>query len=266
MIQAREPFVFWVQSKRDVNFPRTRNNTPDDFVVQLSTAWKLEGPWSVRVLSSTTGNVDPSKTHGDLMVYTDMIEYEIVGHDQYPLIERIYQRLHQESTHPFRRYVNGHYLETIGFKIADASGIKPVWTTPAQETVLCLAFTPQAENTKSNAMDQTFLSNQSKPFFPNNHASDFTAHLPALQRLNPEWRVGITKISLPAASTTISTYAWKVTLMPTFSIPPAAHTSFTLANINSKSSLITQFNKGMETMIATWFSSNDGRGCRRRQR
>lgn len=269
MTLSRRSFVLWVTSHSYPDtHPRTLNNRPDDFTFELPPGWHLPGTWAVSVVGAMTSEVDDSQTLGDLMVCTDLIDHALVGHGYFPLIDRIAYTQnpslrYQESLHPFRRRVNGNRFEQIGFKITDANGKTPVWKTPFYETVLALLFEPKDSNYGQSAMDQTFVSNQSLPYFSNNNASCFTAKLPSLQRLtDPRWKVGCTKITLPPAATTMNVSEWKVSLIPSFPISDTAQTTVTLGPIrkNDPSSvgsifpeLEQEFNSKMKNMIASWF-------------
>ena len=102
----RQRFVHWFSSRPDPNrSPRTANNTQDEFTVALDRPWLLSGPWSVRVLDCSLAEVRPDSNRRDLMLYSDVMVYEIVGHDRFPLLDWLpynsneYLR-HQQSRHP----------------------------------------------------------------------------------------------------------------------------------------------------------------------
>ena len=200
----RQRFVYWFSSSPDPDrSPRTANNTQDEFTVALDRPWLLSGPWSVRVLDCSLAEVHPDSNRRDLMLYSDVMVYEIVGHDRFPLLDWLpynsneYLR-HQQSRHPFRRRVAREKLETIGFKIVDVTGRPPAFQTRAP-TLVCLEFTPQDAALDDSSMECTFLSNQSRDVHPKNHPTNFTAQLPSIQRMDRggHWEVGIVKLTLP---------------------------------------------------------------------
>ena len=203
----RQRFVHWFSSRPDPNrSPRTANNTQDEFTVALDHPWLLSGPWAVRVLDCSLAEVRPDSNRRDLMLYSDVMVYEIVGHDRFPLLDWLpynsneYLR-HQQSRHPFLRRVAREKLETIGFKIVDVTGRPPAFRTRAP-TLVCLEFIPQDAALDDSSMECTFLSNQSRDVHPKNHPTDFTAQLPSIQRMDRggQWEVGIVKLTLPTTT------------------------------------------------------------------
>jgi len=202
MIQ--EPFTFWCCSLVDSNAPRTYNNTQDTFVTKLPTLWILQDEWEVYVQSVICSEIPHSSTHKDLLLYSDLIEYVLVGHDNFPLLEWLpptsdsYVR-HQESNHPYIRRVAKSHFDHIGFKIVDTRGRTPKFLRK-DPTFIALHFRP-AKNNQNKTMDMTLLSNQSKIYFPNNRPNQFTAQLPSLIKMEAnEWKVALSKATLPAVS------------------------------------------------------------------
>ncbi|XP_031551221.1 uncharacterized protein LOC116288559 [Actinia tenebrosa] len=273
----RKPFIYWFNSKPDPEYPQTNDNTASEFVVQLPIGWHLPGVWSVEIQAIMTP--ETTQTKGDLLLYTNLIRYEIVGHDYFPLIERITTSSaqsirYQESKHPFRRRVNRSYLESVGFKLADTKGRPPVWLKdrPTKDTTLCLLFTPQVDEYDSSSMSLTLLSNQSKPRFPSNRPGNFTGELPASQRMSDQWRVGMTKVTLPPVASTSKSTQWTFRLDAggylKSKLPPGAQHTFTLDNVNSSQDLCAQFKRGVDVVFDSWFPqtqekpSNGGVGGR----
>lgn len=199
------------------------------------------------------------------MVYSDFVEYGLVGHGMFPLLDRITYTgssdiRHQELWFPLIRTVNGQYFDKIRFKIGDGNGRAPVWLSPSTPTILALQFTPQSDGYSEKVMDQTFVSNQSRVYFPENKATKFTAVLPAQQNLQDinKWRVGCTKITIPPAMavTKLSQSEWVVHLEPSFAIPASAQTSITIGKFKNYSELILEFNTKMKSIITSWFPAD----------
>lgn len=213
--RPRDRFVYWFNSQPDPDrSPRTVNNTQDEFTVVLDHPWNLAGTWSVRVLACSLAEVRPDTHRRDLMLYSDVMTYEIVGHDKFPLLDWLpynsneYLR-DQQSRHPFRRRVARERLESIGFKIVDVTGRSPKFRSRVP-TLVCLEFAPLAPSFEDSNMECTLLSNQSRNIYPDNQPSRFTSQLPAIQRLDRGfWEVGIVKLTLPP-STLVKQGDWQV--------------------------------------------------------
>jgi hypothetical protein len=265
-LKERKPFGLWVSSTPDVNFPRTKNNKQDEFEIQLPSPCRLAGTWSVRMLSFLASEVkrDAKQPRGELMIYSDLIRYVLVGHDYFPLLDWIPTTgstgaRYQEANHPIVHRVNHSYLETIGFKIADVKGQPPVWLSK-QETLIYLSFEPEDDHFQENTMDQTFLSNQSKPYYPTNKPSKFTAKLPALQRLGTGWKVGISKMTIPSGFTLTRAYKWNL-MMATKDPKARSPTNvFVMDKVKSMADLCRQFNAGVQASFWKWHDRGNGDG------
>lgn len=260
-------FVIWVSSAKSNSFALTHNNTQSDFTIDVG-HWRLPGTWSVEVVSAICSEVDNTKTKGDLMVYASFVEPDLVGHGMFPLVDRITYTghkfiRHQETEVPFLRRVNTQFLQRLNFIIADGNGKAPVWLQ-ASPTLFALQFKPRQAEFNENIMDQTFVSNQSRSFFPNNMASNFTAVLPSQRTLTDftRWRMAITKITLPPVHTVDETKSdeWNIYLTPTFNIKAGASTMITITKVKDMDELISQFNLKMKTMIEAWFPQPDDAG------
>ena len=154
----RKPFVFWCSSKPDVKYARTKGNIPEKFVVQLPNLWKFTGSWSVQVQAVYTPK---TSTAGDLLLYSDIISYELVGHVYVPLLERITASSDGflQPEHPFVRRLNQDFFADFAFKIADVNGRPPVWRTTQDHVSLALLFSPEEDSERNDIfMEQTFLS------------------------------------------------------------------------------------------------------------
>ncbi|KAK3718082.1 hypothetical protein QZH41_005715 [Actinostola sp. cb2023] len=201
--EERRPFVRWFESTPDPNrSPRTTDNTQDEFVVVLDRPWSLRGDWSVRVLDCSLAEVHSATPRRDLLLYSHVIVYEIVGYDKFPLLDWLPYHSnrhlrHQQSRHPFRRRVAVRRLESIGFKIVDVEGRVPVFRSTVP-TLICLEFEPQPPDFDETLMEYTFLSNQSRDLYKDNHPARFVAQLPTPQRMDRgRWEVGLVKLTLP---------------------------------------------------------------------
>lgn len=252
----RKPFVFWFNSLPDPVYPRTKNNTPESFVVQLPEAWQFEGSWDVKCLSCVVPEINVARTPGDLLLYTDIIRYALVGHDYFPLVDRITANTNprfQQTKHPMIRRVNDDRYEHMTFKIADVQGKPPHWKDTSGNTVLSLEFIPvEPRDPNLSDMDQTFLSNQSKDYYPLNNASSFICKLPVPARMSEGWEIGVTKITLPPVLTKRTTNEFTVYLSTSVPLPTGVPTSFTLKNESSVHNLGTKFSAKIEEVLSGW--------------
>ncbi|KXJ20593.1 putative uncharacterized transposon-derived protein F54H12.3 [Exaiptasia diaphana] len=257
--EARRPFFLWATSDKDPSYARTQDNTSDDFTVELDN-WTLKGTWSVQVVDAIMSEVDENQTRGDVMVYCDFIESAIVGHGMFPLLDRVGYTGKKWIRNQSKRKVDKNRLETLGFKLADAEGKKPVWLDTNQVTLLCLQFKPEKESFED--MDYTFLSNLSTSTYPKNKASHFTAVLPGAKTLKDldRWAMGMTKISLPPVTTAQKVSEWEVHLIPSFALPPTAITSAKIGNVSSLDELMKDYNTKMKSIINSWFPNNPNGG------
>ena len=198
------PFTFWCCSLPNKNAPRTLNNSQHSFVVKLPSLWNLQDQWEVYVQTVICSEIRPSETHKDLLLYSDLIEYEIVGHDKFPLLEWMPPTLdshirYQESFHPYIRRVAKSHFDHIGFKIVDTKGHPPRFIRKSP-TFIALHFRPSRDN-HNDKMDMTLLSNQSRIYFPKNTTNRFTAQLPSIVKMEAnEWKVALAKATLPAVN------------------------------------------------------------------
>jgi len=254
-------FDMWVSSERDDKQPRTSENTPDDFVVSLRPDWIMNGTWSVKVIDAIMSEVNKTKTVGEIMIYTDFIEYAIVGHGMFPLLETIGYTgtssviRNQSKVHPLLRKLNKARFQELGIKLADGSGKAPVFLDATKPTLLCLRFEPRALNFDKELMDLTFLSNQSLKTYPENGPSSFTAVLPAPITLqnSQKWRAGAVSITLPPIDLTQKLTRWRVYLEPNFPLPSSAITSVEIGDAGSLQALMKDYNAQMKTLVSSWF-------------
>ena len=257
-MKSRNSFIFWCSSKPTPHDRITKDNKPEVFTIELPLNFELPGAWSVRCLGVITAEVDFTQTNGDLMIYTDLIEYALVGHGYFPLIERAVfsgrsDLRFQESMHPFRRKVKLNYIRSISFKIADGNGKAPVWSNSNYDTLVCLKFVPEAPNFDRLFMDLTFVSNQSRDRFPKNSATEFTAQLPSVQQLdNRDWQVGLTKVTLPPILTESKISTWTVVLdSKGVNLPPIV-----IKNVKTLDEMISQFNHQAHQIIKDQFPNS----------
>lgn len=252
-----------MSSTRDGRFQRSLANTQDEFTFELDGEWTLPGDWSVSVIETILPELDDEQTTGDIMVYTDAVEYSVVGHGMYPLIDRVVYRGSstsrcQTSFHPFKRKMKSVRYEHLLFKLSDARGVPPVWIDTSHPTYLCLEFTPEKSGFETREMDLTFLSNQSTDVYPENHPNKFTAVLPYQQQLEEvdRWRIGTTKITLPSAETSSIMTEWTIDFVPNIPLPYDAKTSTTVGPVNTFQALMDDYNNKLKTLVSSWFPKN----------
>ena len=267
----REPFTYWCCSLPNKDAPRTLNNSQHTFSVKLPKLWNFSDEWEVFVQSVICSEVLLSETHKGFLLYSDLIEYELVGHDKFPLLEWLPPALdshvrHQESFHPYIRRLAKSHFDHIGFKIVDTRGQTPKFIRDSP-TFIALHFRPIPTN-QNSTMDITLLSNQSKIYFPSNAPNRFTAQLPSIIKLEAnEWKVALSKATLPAVS--ISNVVTQLDEKILLSFTPFEYPKFKstheleLAIPNARwstlESLISYINKALEKAITKLdFVASDG--------
>lgn len=192
-------FVMWFDSTPTLLTP---DNSAHTFKVFLPKQWRLTDEWGVYVQSILLPEV--VERHEPLLVYTDLIVYEVVGHDKFPLIDIALPTTdghdvlrYREPNHPMKRYIAKSHLETVEFKIVNTKGQVPTFIDSRRSTLIALNFFPLSSNNKST-MEFTLLSNQSKDYYANNQPSKFIARLPSMVRVEKEeWELGMINIAFP---------------------------------------------------------------------